>query len=45
MIFIGWGMMWLALGIAITMAIYITGDWRLLWFFLLPGLFRLGTKD
>lgn len=27
---------WIAVSIAVSVAIYVTGNWKLLWFFLIP---------
>lgn len=29
---------WIAVSIAVSVAIYVTGNWKLLWFFLIPML-------
>lgn len=42
---IGYGLMWLSVGISISIGIYYTHDIKCLWFFIIPALIRFKTGE
>ena len=36
---------WISVGIAVSVAIYTTGKWSMLWFFLIPAIFGTHVRD
>ncbi len=40
---LGYGLMWLSVSIAISIAIYFTHDIKCLWFFMIPALIKIKT--
>lgn len=43
--YISFAMMWLSVAIAISVGIYITHEWKCLFFLILPSLYDLKSKE
>lgn len=45
LVLVVYGLIWLSVSIAISIAIYFTHDIKCLWFFIIPALIRIKTGE